>query len=89
MNKKQSNSLVTGTIAPQDVRKSGASPLQEAAQRIAEYARNQGRYKAKELVALLSSHGDRSARIGRPAVNIHLYITADKTSKTPVNLRLR
>ncbi|MCD1636545.1 hypothetical protein K7H91_22575 [Martelella mediterranea] len=70
-------------------RRSSLNPLQEAAQKLADYARFQGRYKARELVGLLSSQSERAARSIAPAVKIHIYIAGEPEGRMPVNLRLR
>ena len=50
---------------------------------------DQGRYKARELVELLSSQSERAARSIAPAVKIHIYIAGEPEGRMPVNLRLR
>ncbi|WP_246072300.1 hypothetical protein [Martelella lutilitoris] len=89
MNRKQRSGMMSGNIEPATARRSGFNPLHEAAQKLAEYARFQGRYKARELVGLLTSQGDRAARAVQPSARIHLYIRADRDGRAPVNLRLR
>ena len=86
--RKQRFGMMSGQSLPLD-RRGGLNPLQEAAQKLADYARFQGRYKARELVGLLSSQSERAARSIAPAVKIHIYIADDATGRVPVNLRLR
>ncbi|PRX11860.1 UNVERIFIED_ORG: hypothetical protein BCL66_101356 [Martelella mediterranea] len=81
--------MMSGNIELSTARRSGFNPLHEAAQKLAEYARFQGRYKAKELVGLLTSQGDRAARAMQPEARIHLYIQSRQQGHAPISLRLR
>ncbi|WP_174803546.1 hypothetical protein [Martelella limonii] len=65
------------------------NPLHEAAQKLADYARFQGRYRARELVSLLASQSERAARAIEPAAKIHIYIPGRSDGRAPVNLKLR
>jgi len=87
--RKQRFGMMSGQLSPSIDRRGGLNPLQEAAQKLADYARFQGRYKARELVGLLSSQSERAARSIEPAVNIHIYIPGDAAGRLPVNLKLR
>nr|WP_272210128.1 hypothetical protein [Marinicella sp. W31]MDC2875992.1 hypothetical protein [Marinicella sp. W31] len=89
MNRKQRSGMMSGNTEPSTARRSGFNPLHEAAQKLAEYARFQGRYKARELVGLLTSQGERAARAVQPAARIHLFIQSEKRGRAPVSLRLR
>jgi len=81
---------MTGKHAQEGVRRTSFNPLHEATQKLSEYARFPGRYRAKELIGLLSSQSDRALRIAQPSVHIHLYIdTAGNTDRHTLNLRLR
>ncbi|AJY47457.1 hypothetical protein [Martelella endophytica] len=77
--------MTTNTLA----QRRGFSPFQEAAHKLAEYARSQSRYKARELVNMLTSQGERAARGAKPYVTIHLYIPKSGGRHRPVNLKLR
>ncbi len=86
--RKQRFGMMSGQSSLSIDRRSGLSPLQEAAQKLADYARFQGRYKARDLVGLLSSQSERATRAIEPAVKIHIYI-AGAAGRAPVNLKLR
>ncbi|WP_176085175.1 hypothetical protein [Martelella sp. HB161492] len=79
----------TPNSAPGDHRRNTFNPLSEAAARLADYARAQGRSRARELVGLLVSQGARAARHAEPPVRIHIYLPEDEQGIRPINLRLR
>ena len=89
VSRKQHFGMMTGHSSLSTHRRGGLAPLQEAAQKLADYARFQGRYKARELVGLLSSQSDRAARAIEPAARIHIYIPNRTNGRTPVSLKLR
>lgn len=81
---------ILGLVEPRRKEKSaaeaGVQALHQAAKRLADLRRNGPRFKTKDLVGLLLSHGARSWRATLPVVHVRVRVQTPE-GKTAVRIR--
>lgn len=66
----------------------GLHPLHEVALKLTGLGLGRSRYKTRDLVSMLLSHGARAWRTSQPQITLHVHMTSP-SGRYPVRMRLK